>query len=232
MRRQLFRIERTRRAVVATTTRPALLICSLLLCLFCGVMQAQSGRRSPPPRADPPVPTPTPEPAKPKPAPIEPTRVLVTVSSPVSVALSTFDANIVADTFLQRLRSSDGLRVETADRMSRDSARKRAKTEEGRYVVWLELQTNGIDTDISGVRRPYPEDLHIQYIIYEPGTGQMRTNGNVYLRPSGSVPAGRPGAACYPSRMYGYQGALMIGAIETANRVFAAFALPEPPLCP
>ncbi|HEX8070365.1 MAG TPA: hypothetical protein VF546_10465 [Pyrinomonadaceae bacterium] len=212
-----------------TTAHAGLL---LLLCLLAGAALAQSGRRATTtPRVDPPVPTPTPE-ATPTPrAPVEQIQVIVTVSAPTSVMLSTFDANIVGDTFLQRLRGSNGLKVETADRLSRDGARKRAKAEESRYVVWLELQPNGMDTDISGVTRPRAEELHIQYVVYEPRTGTTRTNGNVYLIPARSVPVGR-NITCYPTRLDGYQSSLMIGAIETANRVFAAFALPEPPLCP
>ncbi len=206
----------------------------LLACLLCGVMQAQSGRRQPPPVVAPPVPTPTPEPPKVKPTPPPQTRVLFTYSSPPSVHLSMLDSNIVADTFAQRLRASDALKVETADRMSRDAARKRAKTEEaGRFIIWLELQTNGIDVDTIGVQKPYPEDLHIQYIIYEPGTGAMRANGNIYLRPVSSLPGGRTTVpSCYPNRYYGLDGALIAGAIDTATRVFGALSIPDPPLCP
>ncbi len=211
----------------------ALFACLLLACSLCGVLvRAQSGRRQAPPPAAPPVPTPTPEPPKVKPAPPPQTRVLFTNSAPPSIHLSTVDANIVADTFVQRLHASDALKVETADRMSREAAHKRAKSEETRYVIWLELQTNSIDVDAIGIQRPYPEDLHIQYIIFQPGTGATKASGNVYLRTVRALPGGRTTPNCYPNSYYGLDGALIVGAIETATRVFAELSLPDPALCP
>lgn len=160
-------------------------------------------------------------------------RVLFTYSSPPSIQLSMMDSNIVADTFAQRLRASDALKVETADHMSREAARKRAKAEEaGRFIIWLELQTSGMGVDTIGVQQPNPEDLRIQYIIYEPGTGATRADGNVYLRPIRSLPGGRTVPNCYPNRYYGLDGALIAGAIDTASRVFGALSIPDPPLCP
>lgn len=204
-----------------------LLSCLLLASLLCLVAAAQSGRRQTPPPAAPPVPTPTPEPPKVKVAPPPPQRVLVTNYAPLAVNLTSFDSNLVADTFVRRLHASEALHVETADRMSRDAARKRAKTETERIVVWLQLQANGMDSVIS--QQPYPEDLHIQFAIFEPGTGAIRTSGNVYLR---TVRTTLPGSrtSCYPTG-YGLDGALVVGALETAERVFAALSIPDPPLC-
>ncbi len=209
----------------------AALVCCLLVACACAVTLAQSGRRNAPPPASAPVPTPTPEPPRVKSTPPPPIPVLFTASSPASMQLSNLDASIVSDTFLQRLHDSNALKVETADRMSRDSARKRAKTETERFVVWLELQTNGFGVDSIGAVRPNAEDLHIQYIVFEPGTGKAKANGNVYLRPVRTLPGGRTVPACYPNRYYGLDGALMAGAIETADRVFDVFSIPPPPLC-
>ena len=208
--------------------------CLLLACLLGGAARAQSGRRPPQPRAEAPVPTPTPEPPKVPPASVPDIKLFVTNSSPPSMYLATIDSDILMNTFVQRLRAAKSLQIQTGDRMNRESARKRAKQqEEARFVVWLELQVNGMATDPSGVLRPNPEDLHIQYIVYEPGTGNMRVSGNVYLRPVRSLPGGRTTVpACYPNRYYGIDGALMAGAIETAARIFEAFTIPNPPLCP
>jgi hypothetical protein len=221
-----------KRTVTRSRTLAALSGCVLLACCLCVVALAQSGRRQPPPAPSAPVPTPTPEPTPIKQAPPPEMRVLVTSDSAASLHLSMLDSRIVADTFLQRLHASKSLKVETADRMSRDTARKRAKAEENRFVIWIELQTNGIDVDTIGVQQPYPEDLHIQYIIYQPGTGATKANGNVYLRPVRSLPGGRTTVPdCYPNRYYGFEGALMAGAIETADRIFQELSVPSPPLC-
>ena len=209
----------------------ALLGCALVACAFAGASLAQSGRRNAPPRAEAPVPTPTPEPPRIKPTPPPPIKILFTSSAPATMHLSSVDTSIVADTFLQRLHASNALEVKSADRMGRDAARKRAKEETERFVVWLELQTNGMDVDSIGVMRPNAEDLHIQYIIYEPGTGKAKENGNVYLRPVRSLPGGVGVPACYPNRYYGLDGALMAGALETAERIFDTFSVPSPPLC-
>jgi hypothetical protein len=201
--------------------------CFLFACLLCAAVSAQSGRRQAPPPAAPPVPTPTPEPPKVEHTPPPPQSVLVAGFAPLSVNLSTTDSDIVMGTFVQRLRAADALKIETANNLSRDGARKRAKTETERIVVWLQLQANGMDS--IGVQRPYPEDLHIQFAIFEPGTGAIRTSGNVYLRTiRNTLPGGRTG--CYPNR-YGLDGSLMVGALETAERVFAALSIPDPPLC-
>jgi hypothetical protein len=210
----------------------ALLGCALVACAFAGATWAQSGRRNAPPRAEAPVPTPTPEPPRVKSTPPPQIKVLFTSSSPATMQLSSVDASIVADTFLQRLHASNALDVKTADRMGRDAARKRAKAEEtDRFVIWLELQTNGMGVDSIGMTRPNAEDLHIQYVIFEPGTGKAKENGNVYLRPVRSLPGGGGVPSCYPNRYYGLDGALMAGALETAERVFDAFSVPSPPLC-
>ncbi|MFL6207635.1 MAG: hypothetical protein ACJ74W_02225 [Pyrinomonadaceae bacterium] len=212
-------------------TLAALSACLLLAC--CLSVVAQSGRRQPPPVPSAPVPTPTPEPTPVKLAPPAEVRVLVTNNSSASMNLSMIDSRIVADTLLQRLHASKSLKVETADRMSRDAARKRAKAEENRFVIWIELQTNGMSTDTMGGRQPYPEDLHIQYIIYQPGTGATKANGNVYLRTVRTLPGGRGTLPdCYPNRYYGLDVALMVGAIETADRIFSELSVPSPPLCP
>ena len=200
--------------------------CLLFACLLCGAVQAQSGRHQPPPHAEAPVPTPTPEPPKVKPPPTEQIHVLVTSSAPASVSLSSFDVSLVADTLLQRLNASDALKVETANSMSRDGAHKRAKEEKERFIIWFQLQYDGFNNTLS----PNPEDLRIEYAIYQPGTGASKAGGTVFLRTVRTVPVIGSGASCYPN-LYGLNGSLTIGALETADRIFDALSVPSPPLC-
>src|SRR5436309_6579497 len=97
----------------------ALFGCVLLACLFGGATLAQSGRRQPPPQREAPVPTPTPEPPRVKPTPPPQTQVLVVTSTSAAMQLSAYDADLVANTFLQRMHASDSLSAQTANRMGR-----------------------------------------------------------------------------------------------------------------
>jgi hypothetical protein len=217
----------------SSSRRPfALPGCLLLAALVSAAASAQSGRHQPPPKAEAPVPTPTPEPTPIKRAPPEQIHVLFASSANAAISLSSYDTGIVADTFLQRLHDSRSLDVQTAARMTRDAARKRAKSETDRYVIWLELQYDNPSADTIGIQRPYPEDLRIQYIIYQPGSGATKANGNVYLRTLRTLPGVRTTPSCYPNSYYGLEGSLVVGAIEAADRVFDELSVPAPPLCP
>jgi len=199
--------------------------CLLLVGLLCGAAQAQSGRHQPPPQAPAPVPTPTPEPTPVKAPPPEPIHVLVTSATTTSVSVSSFDASLVADTVLQRLSAADSLKVETASNMTSSGAQKRAKQEKDRFVIWFQLRYDGFNDTIT----PRAEDLRIEFAIYQPGTGATKARGTVFLQTRYSVPIGGS-TSCLPN-LYGLDGSLTIGALETAERIFDALAVPSPPLC-
>lgn len=201
-----------------------------------GTVSAQSGRRAPKQSSEPPVPVPTPEAKAVKIVPAtEKIQVLVVAYSPASMSVSIGDIDVLMDTLIHRLRDANALSVSAGDKMSRDHARKRAQSEENRYVIWIELQANGLDTDPIGGSRRSGENYHIQYVVFAPRTGQTKTNGNIYLRPdtiSGGIGGGRSRTpACYPPA-YGFDYSLMLGAFETADRIIQSFDLAVPPVCP
>jgi len=210
----------------------ALFGCLLLVCWLCGAVLAQSGRRQPPPHTEAPVPTPTPE-ATPreKPTPVPQIKVLVATDQPTAVALSSTDANLVADTVMRRLHESEALSTQTADHMSRQQARKRARSETERFVVWFALEVDPLATN-GGVLRPSADELRIEYEVFQPGRDKPAQAGSVYLRSYSRVPiGGRRDISCYPTSLTSLDVALIYGALETGEHIFDALAVPSPPLC-
>lgn len=212
--------------------RTALFSCLLLACLCCAAALAQSGRHQPPPQTVAPVPTPTPEPTpKEKPTPVPQLKVLVITDQPTAIAVPSMDVNTVVETVLRRLHESDALSIQTADRMSRAQARKRARNETDRFVVWFSLEVDPLAAG-GGVMRPSADDLRIEYDVIPPGRDKPTQTGSVYLRSYSRVPiGGRRDISCYPTPLYEYDLALIYGALETAERIFDGLAVPSPPLC-
>src|SRR5947199_6273649 len=150
--------------------------CLLFACLLCGAVLAQSGRHQPPPHTEAPVPTPTPEPPRVKPTPVPQVKVFVGTDQPTAVALSSTDVNIVADTVLRRLHESDSLSIQS-DRMSRQQARKRARSEPDRFIVWFSLEVDPLATN-GGVLRPSADELRIEDEVFQPGKGKAAQAGS------------------------------------------------------
>lgn len=234
-----FRLE-DRNAGVTKAARStfAFFCCMLLVLASAGGARAQAGRRVQKPKSDPPVPMPV--------VPVAPVQqetperekipLLVTSNRTTMLRTAGNADDLLQGAVAQRLRDSKALQIELGGDMSRGEAHKRAKSDEnGTHVLWLELQTNSMIFDPSG-RRTRTEDLYIQYVVFEPKTGKTKGQGNIYLRPTGSsriggVGIGRSLPRCYPNTSYSLEFALMEAGIETAERIFREFSLPNPPLC-
>jgi hypothetical protein len=203
--------------------------------LACGA-QAQSGRRQPKREEIPPVSAPTPEttPAKPKQEAMKRIPVVVFIDRSLSVETSTTARKIVTQSFGQRLREADAFDIsaDSSARTSRGDAQRQAKSEQERFVVWMALRTNGMNSGQMGSLRPNPEDYHIEYAVFDPTTGRTRSSGNVYMRAGygsvGGIAVGVP--TCYPAT-YASEYEFVVGAIDAANRVMRAFDIPPPPVC-
>jgi hypothetical protein len=127
------------------------------------------------------------------------------------------------------------LKLGIEESMTRGEANKRAKTETESYILWLELKSNSMNFDPTG-RNTRTEDLYIQYVVLEPKTGKIKDQGNVPLRPTssgriGGIGIGRSLPRCYPQPTYNVEFAVIEAGIETAERVFRAFSLSNPPIC-
>ena len=209
--------------------------CELFIPAASGTVYAQAGRRVTKPKNDPPVPKadPTITPSK-EPAP-EPEKISLLVVSSRSSALryaAGLDDNLPG-VVVRRLSDSRRLQVASGGEMSRGEANKRARDNETKtFVVWFELEGQGFDLDPIN-RRTRVEDLSIRYIVLEPGTGKVKDQGSVNLRPvSGGVFGSiRRLPSCYPQVSSNLQFALTVAGIETAERIIRDFSLPNPPLC-
>jgi hypothetical protein len=213
----------------------AVFCCALLVLAAFGTGYAQAGRRVAKPKSDPPVPksaeanAPVPE-ATPEAERI-PLFVAGSRASIMGYAAGLTDnlPGVVA----RRLADSRRLQVASGGEMSRGEANKRAKSGETKdFVVWIELQGDGIDLDPL-TRRTRLENLSIRYIVLEPATGKMKDQGSVHLRPvRGGVFGGvRRLPSCYPQVASDFEYAIMQAGIETAERIFRSFSLPNPSLC-
>ncbi len=62
--------------------------------------------------------------------------------------------------------------------LSRSEAIKQAKAEKTSYIVWLQLKSNSKRFD-PGVYDD-PNDVYLQYFVFEPQTGKQMSQGNTY----------------------------------------------------
>jgi hypothetical protein len=133
----------------------------------------------------------------------------------------------------RRLQDSKRLQVASGGEMTRGEANKRAKNVETKtFIVLIELQGSGFDFDPLG-RGTRLEDLSINYIVLEPGTGKMKDQGRVHLRSvrGGILGGTRRLPSCYPQATSDFEFALVVAGIETAERIIRAFSLSLPQLC-
>jgi hypothetical protein len=187
------------------------------------------------PKSDPPVPKSS-EPVAPvaQPTPeLEKISLLVAGSSSPSMRFSLGVTDNLPGVVGRRLQDSRRLQVASGGEMSRGEANKRAKEAGTKtYVVWVELESRGFDTDPSGSRTRV-DDLSVRYVVLEPGTGKQTDQGSIHLRPvRGGILGGVSRLpSCYPQPSSNLEYSLTVAGIETAERILRSFSLPSPPLC-
>lgn len=212
---------------------------AVLLCLAAYSAPAQSGRRASKPVEVAPVPGPSVDPAtvpKPTPTPRLKIPMLVAGSTRASIEVSAFEAELVERTFIKRLGESNALAPNGGDELRRGDAERAARKETETYVVWFELESSSAYGGSISSSRDNPENYSIRFAVFEPQTGRTKTQGQISLglyrrRTIGGVglPGSRPD--CYPNTNRNLDYALVMGAIEAANRVLSSFDLPLPPPC-
>ena len=213
----------------------ALFCFALLMTAAVGLGYAQAGRRVQKPKNDPPVPKaagtvvpvkePTPEQEK--------IFLLVAGSRSGSMRYTLGLTDNLPGVVGRRLQDSKRLQVASGGEMTRGEANKRAKNVETKtFIVLVELQGHGFDLDPIN-RRTRLEDLSINYVVLEPGTGKLKDQGSVHLRStSGAILGGmRRLPSCYPQVSSNLEFALIVAGIETAERILRAFSMSSPPLC-
>jgi hypothetical protein len=213
----------------------AVFCCALLVLAAAGTGYAQAGRRVAKPKSDPPVPKSAEANAPVKEATPELERIPMFVAG-ARASIMGYAGGLTDNlpgVVARRLADSRSLQVASGGEMSRGEANKRAKSVETKaFVVWLELQGDGIDLDPL-TRRTRLENLSIRYIVLEPVTGKMKDQGSVHLRPvRGGVLGGiRRLPSCYPQASSDFEYAIMQAGIETAERILRSFSLPNPSFC-
>jgi hypothetical protein len=90
----------------------------------------------------------------------------------------------VLRSLMERLKESSGLEVTLGKELNRKEAIERAKAEQETYVVWLQLEVDAADTERATIGQVNPDSLIVNYVVYMPGTGKVKTQGRVYQRSS------------------------------------------------
>lgn len=197
------------------------LICAAIIAASALMANAQSGRRSGGGSTNtaPSVSGPKGVEKKPQKAPA--LQLLVAIDDPpLFTNVPYYVADTILDNCLRRLAEAKDVMPSSAGRgVSRNAAIEKAKEEKNRYVVWLQIGSDAVD---SGRRSTSgPDELYVSYIILEPETAKSRQSGrahhSVYKVGRGGVTAPAKNSPLYS------EYALKQAARETAEKILEAF---------
>jgi len=129
-------------------------------------------------------------------------------------------SDTLLDNCLRRLSDASDVMATSAGRgMNRPDAIRHAKEEKNRYVVWLQI---GSDlTSSSKQSKNGPDQLYVNYTIFEPETAKIRQSGRTHqsIYKTGRVGVSGPSKN---SPVYS-EYALKQAARETAERILETF---------
>jgi hypothetical protein len=203
------------------------LISIITVCLVFGLVYGQSGRKPPAPKPPPPSAPPADSDQSSQSSDSKPdkqrTPLVVTTYLP-NVSSSSVYTNIVADGCLARLKQSVAFAVSRQREMNRKEASDLAKGSTDSYVLWFELRSDRGDPTMEDPRYAY--DLYVNYAVFIPGTGKIKTAGHVYQRQVGAVGSPVP----LPPTVGGgpIESQLEHAGRETADRVISALNIVAP----
>jgi len=200
-------------------TRLFLLLTILFTCAI--VSEAQSGRRSTGGSTTTAPSVSGPKAVEKKPEKPPSIQLLVGVADPDAFTnIPYYLSDTVLDNCLRRLGDASDVMATSAGRgMSRADAIRHAKEEKNRYVVWLQI---GSDlTSSSKQSKNGPDQLYVNYTIFEPETAKIRQSGRTHqsIYKTGRVGVSGPSKN---SAVYS-EYALKQAARETAERILEAF---------
>ena len=203
------------------------LVSIITICLVFGLAHGQSGRKPPAPKPPPPSAPPADSDQSPQSSGNKPDKqripLIVTTYLP-NVSSSSVYTNIVADGCLARLKQSVAFAVTRQREMNRKEASDMAKGSTDSYVLWFELRSDRGDPTMEDPRYAY--DLYVNYVVFIPGTGKIKTAGHVYQRQVGAIGSPLP----LPPTVGGgpIESQLEHVGRETADRVISALNVPAP----
>jgi hypothetical protein len=198
------------------------LLLLLAVILSCVIAQAQSGRRgTSAPTTAPSVSGPkTIEKTTPKPPQIH---LLVGVEnrSPF-FNVPYYLSDTVLENCVRRLADSIDVIPNAIGRgMDRVEAVRRARAEKEAYVVWLQVESDVVDS--AKQQKNGPDELYVRYTIFEPVTGKMRQSGRTHQQ---IYKTGRGGVSTSDRNSPVYsEYALKQSAREAAERILEAFEI-------
>ena len=171
--------------------RTALIFCVGIVLLASSFAEAQSGRR-PPKR---PESEGVQKPTEPEPSTKQEAKQPEKERTPVMLVKSNsmfgvyYAADYVIEGCAARLKQSSALQVEKhPNEMNRKEASDSAKASTNRYVVFLEMSSDRTRYNRNSTGQEYVEDMVVEYTVFTPGTGKIKTSGRVYqMRPRGGV---------------------------------------------
>jgi hypothetical protein len=197
------------------------ILLSISLIFACALLtQAQSGRRSTSTSST----TPTvsgPKTVEKAPAKAPRIHLLVGVESRNPFTnIPYYLSDTVLDNCVRRLADSTDIVPNAVGRgMDRVDAVRRAKAEKEGYVVWLQIESDVIDSGKQ--QKNGPDELYVRYTIFEPVTAKVRQSGRTHqqIYKTGRVGVSTPNKN---SPVYS-EYALKQAAREAAERILEAF---------
>jgi hypothetical protein len=209
----------------------SLLLCAVFIIASSGPAAAQSGRKIPkrptspdplPPKSsEPPVEESKPQDDKPQ------FSVMVVTYSPDIQSNTSYWIRTVVQGCLERLNDSRAVKPTAGGELNRKEASDAAKRTTDTHVVLIQLEIDPAYRSRGGFGSVDPRYLYVSYTLFSPGTGKVKTSGNVYPhnRSVGRVPL--PGRL--PNSTAGVEYALRYAGRETGDRVLDSLGLPKPP---
>lgn len=133
-------------------------------------------------------------------------------------------SDTVLDNCVRRLAdSADIIPNPIGKGLDRVEAVRRAKAEKDAYVVWLQIESDALDSGKQ--QKNGPDELYVRYTIFEPQTGKVRQSGATHQR---VYKTGRGGVSAPTSSRNGAiysEYALKQAAREAAERVLESFEI-------
>jgi hypothetical protein len=163
-----------------SSARRSIVLLTVVLAILGGAAQAQSGRRLPN-RSEPPPTQPSTAPMPPveQPAPTKPDKPKqqLVVSRSVNDSFSTYYSDVVVRACLDRLKEGANASVSLGREMNRKEASDLAKSSTDVHVLWLEWEYDRAGSSQSDQSQA---NSNINFSLYTPGTGKVKTSGRVH----------------------------------------------------
>ena len=152
-------------------------------------------------------------------------QLVVGIEAPSSFSSTPYYlSDTVLDVCIRRLADASDVSVTPAGRhLTRGDASRMAKEEKDRYVVWLQLGDDLLDS--SAQVRYGSNELYVNYMILEPGTAKIKRMGRTYkgIYKVGNVGVSGPNSS-KRSPVYS-EYALKQSAREAAEKILEAFEI-------